>query len=268
LNEIVKSTEINSSCSSADVEIEVSNGNGVDGIAGRFGAYLRERGFNVTQLTNANYLNHKQTKIFYASGQLQNASQLLNEIPIPSKKENLIELHKLENKIRLLIGKDMVAYDEVIIEPKEKVSLYPYSIQLSSCRSRDSAYAVLCDYQKRGLIPYIVHVDLGEGEFWWRVFVGHYKTRKEALRAKKEYDLSDSIVKKTPYSNLINVFSSEIEAKDNFSRLQNLGYSPYIVKADEKTFRLVEGAFATRERAIKHKLALQSKGIQNQVVKR
>jgi cell division septation protein DedD len=177
-------------------------------------------------------------------------------------------LNELENKIRLLIGKDMIPYDGVVVEPKEKVSLYPYSIQLSSCRSRDSAYEVFRNYQKDGLIPYIVQEDLGKDEVWWRVFVGHYKTRKEALRAKKEYDLSASIVKKTPYSNLINVFSSEIEAKDNLSRLQHLGYSTYIVRSDEKTFRLVEGAFATRQKAIKHKLALQSKGIENQVVKR
>ena len=268
LKEIAKGTEINGHRSSAQVEIEVSNGVAVNGMAGKVGAYLKERGFNVTRLTKANYFGHKETKIFYDSGQLQDAYHLLDEIPIQSKIENLIEMHKLENKIRLLIGKDMLPYEGVIVKPKDKGSPYPYSIQLSSCRARESAFEVLCKYQKDGLIPYVVQEDLGDGEVWWRVFVGHYKTRKEALRAQKEYDLSDSIVKKTTYTNLINIFSSEIEAKDNLSHLQDLGYSPYIVRSDEKMFRVVEGAFVTRQRAIKHQLALQSKGIQNQVVKR
>jgi Tfp pilus assembly protein PilF len=268
LVEMEKTAEINSSRDSAEVEIEVSNGNGVNGMAKRVGAYLRERGFNVTRLTNANSFDHKESKIFYDGSRLHVAFELMDEIPIQSKKENLVEGSKLRNKIRLLIGKDLVSYDEVVGKSKEKLALFPYSIQLASCRTRESADTVLGDHQKYGFVPYIVREDLGGGEVWWRVFAGHYKSREEALGAKKQYGLAGSIIKKTPYSNLISVFSSEIEAKKNFSRLEQLGYSPYIVKADEKTFRLVDGAFPTKQGAMTHQLALQSKGIQNLVVQR
>ena len=268
LKEIGKREEIDRTRSLSKVEIEVSNGIGVKGIAGRVSGYLRERGFNVTRQTNASYVDHKNTKIFYDRGELRDARQLLDEIPIPPQKVIMIALKRLKNKIRLLIGKDMVPYDETTVNPKDEVTLYPYSIQLSSCRLHDSADKVLCNYQKDDLVPYIVQDQLGEGDIWWRVFVGHYKTRREALRARKAYDLSDSIVKKTPYSNLISTFSTQNEAKDSLRHLQLLGFSPYIVRSDKKTFRIVAGAFSTKQRAEKNKLALQLKGIQNQVVRR
>ena len=57
---------------------------------------------------------------------------------------------------------------------------------------------VLFDYHKIGLAPYVVKVELGKNELWWRIFLGHYKSREEALNAIKEYGLSNSIVMKTP----------------------------------------------------------------------
>ena len=97
-----------------EVEIEVSNGNGVNGMASRLGSYLRERGFKVTRLKNANSFSHEKTKIFYYNGHLQNVYRLLQEIPGHLDNENIIELKHLGNRIKILIGKDIIPYDEVI----------------------------------------------------------------------------------------------------------------------------------------------------------
>jgi tetratricopeptide (TPR) repeat protein len=97
-----------------EVEIEISNGNGVNGMARRLGSYLRERGFKVTRLKNANSFNHEKTKIFYYNGHLQNVHRLLQEIPGHLDIEKIVKLKRLGNRIKILIGKDIIPYDEVI----------------------------------------------------------------------------------------------------------------------------------------------------------
>jgi tetratricopeptide (TPR) repeat protein len=249
-------------------EIEVLNGNGIEGMARRLGNYLKKKGFNVTRLRNANSFNHIESKVFYDSGQVEDAYRLMQEIPIQPRMQNIIELKDLDNKIRLLIGKDIVPHNDVIFKSIKKVSLHPYSILLSSCRQWDSVQKVLINYRKIGLDPYVVKVELGKNEVWWRIFVGYFKGRKEALRIRNRHDLSDSIIMKTPYANLMGSFSSETEATKILRNIKKLGFSPYIVKTAENNFQLVVGAFKTNKGAEKLKLELESNGLQNQIIER
>ena len=249
-------------------EIEVLNGNGIEGIARGLGNYLKKKGFNVTRLRNANSFNHIESKVFYSSGQVEDAYRLIQEIPIHPNMQNIIELKDLNNQIRLLIGKDMVSNNDATFKSLEKVSLHPYSILLSSCRQWNSVQRVLTKYRKIGLVPYVVKVELGENETWWRIFVGHYKTRNEALKTTSRYNLSDSIIMKTPYTNLIDSFSTEIEATAMLSSIKKLGYSPYIVKTAENNFQLVVGSFMTKKGAVKQKLELETSGLRNQIIER
>ena len=96
------------------VEIEVSNGNGIDGMASRMGRYLTEKGFKVTRLSNANSFSHEKTKIFYYNGLLQDVHRLLQEFPNHIDTKNIIELKQKGNCLKILIGKDMIPYDSVI----------------------------------------------------------------------------------------------------------------------------------------------------------
>lgn len=249
-------------------EIEVLNGNGIEGIARGLGNYLKKKGFNVTRLRNANSFNHIKSKVFYSSGQVEDAYRLIQEIPIHPNMQNIIELKDLDNKIRLLIGKDMVSHNDATFKSLEKVSLHPYSILLSSCRQWNSVQRVLNKYRKIGLVPYVVKVELNENEIWWRIFAGHYKTRYEALKITHRYNLSDSIILKTPYTNLIDSFSTEIEATAKLYSIKKLGYSPYIVKTTENNFQLVVGAFMTEKGAMKQKLELETGGLRNQIIER
>ena len=146
-------------------------------------------------------------------------------------------------------SKTMAAKAEAV--PVKQKSSHPYSILLSSCRLPKSARKIITDYQKVGLNPYVAKVQFKNGDVWLRVFAGQYQTRQEALTVKEKHQLSNAIVKKTPYTNLINTYSSEDEAKDTMQRLKGLGYSPYVVKRAENRFQLVIGAFVTRDGAEK-----------------
>jgi tetratricopeptide (TPR) repeat protein len=97
-----------------EVEIEISNGNGVNGMASRLGSYLREKGFKVAQTKNANSFDHETTKIIYYSRHAQDLSRLLQELPGDFDKRNIIELGHSGNHIKIIIGKDMIPYGSVI----------------------------------------------------------------------------------------------------------------------------------------------------------
>jgi cell division septation protein DedD len=145
---------------------------------------------------------------------------------------------------------------------------HPYSIILSSCRLPQSARKVVSDYQKVGLAPYIVKVKFENGDEWLRVLTGHYQNRQQALEVKKKHDLSDAIVKKTPYTSLIGTFSAKEEMNETLARLTELGYSPYTLKTPGGQYKLLVGAFITEEGAENQRQELQSKGIRNQVIDR
>jgi cell division septation protein DedD len=147
-------------------------------------------------------------------------------------------------------------------------SYHPYSIMLSSCRLPQSARKVVSDYQKAGFQPYIVKVKFDNGDEWLRVLTGHYRTRREALNVKKERQLSAAIVKKTPYTNFIGTFAAQEAMQEDLNRLRKLGYSPYFLKTQNGRYELVVGAFVTKEGAENQRKELQTKGIQNQVIKR
>jgi cell division septation protein DedD len=147
-------------------------------------------------------------------------------------------------------------------------SHHPYSIMLSSCRLPQSARKIVSDYQKAGLAPYVVKVKFDNGEEWLRVLTGHYRTRREALKVKKEQQLSGAIVRKTPYTNLIGTFDAQEAMQADLSRLRKSGYSPYFLKTPNGRFKLLVGAFVTKEGAENQRKELQAKGIQNQVIKR
>ncbi|UCG05100.1 MAG: SPOR domain-containing protein [Desulfobacterales bacterium] len=150
----------------------------------------------------------------------------------------------------------------------KKASLHPYSVMLSSCRLWESVSKLLSDYQERNLSPYFVKVDRGESGIWWRILLGHYKTREEALRIREKNNLSESLVVKMPYANLIDIFSSETEAMAIMEHLEKLRYSPYIIQHDRSTFQLLVGAFITKKGAEKQKIELLSIGIPNKVIER
>jgi Flp pilus assembly protein TadD len=97
-----------------EVEIEVANGNGINGAAGRFGSYLKSNGFKVVKVTNANSFDHAITKIFFCNNGKKDVYELLRRIPFVLDEQAIVELKKQKNLIKIIIGKDLVKYDQII----------------------------------------------------------------------------------------------------------------------------------------------------------
>jgi septal ring-binding cell division protein DamX len=151
---------------------------------------------------------------------------------------------------------------------KQSPSL-PYSLQLSSCRSLKNAQNAAADFRKMGLDPFIVNVYLkNHGGSWWRVLFGQYSSMEDALQAKKDLKLSDAIVKRTRFANLIRDYETQELTIEMKSRLETLGFSAYTVEYGDRDHRLFVGAFTRKSQAEEQALELQTKGIMCRVVDR
>ena len=92
-------------------EVEVSNGNGVNRMARRVGDYLKNKGLNVTRLTNAENFEFADTKIYYQDDYLQDAFEIARQIPGYQQMEEIEEFGRQPIKVKLVLGRDIIPYD-------------------------------------------------------------------------------------------------------------------------------------------------------------
>ena len=87
--------------------IEISNGNGVRGMAKSMRAYLRKDGYKVTRVTNAKKFNHPQTSIYYVEANEVVARQIASKIPNIKQIRKIQKMDRPDIKVKLLLGKDL-----------------------------------------------------------------------------------------------------------------------------------------------------------------
>ncbi|ACT48297.1 Tetratricopeptide TPR_2 repeat protein [Methylotenera mobilis JLW8] len=92
--------------------VEVSNGNGVTGMAGQVGKFLLGQGYQVTRLTNQKPFNVKRSQIQYRDGHHDEAKVLKDSLP---DSPDLVQRNDLRADVgvRVVLGNDMrthVAY--------------------------------------------------------------------------------------------------------------------------------------------------------------
>jgi tetratricopeptide (TPR) repeat protein len=110
LSNNLKKSHSNRQSLSDDVEIQISNGNGVRHFARRVGSYLTKKGFKVTSLKNEPRFNKLKTKIYYCDGYLQDAYSLAKQIPQHQEVVKVTGFKNRDIKIRIVVGKDMASY--------------------------------------------------------------------------------------------------------------------------------------------------------------
>jgi len=135
-----------------EIVVEISNGNGVYRMARRMRSYLRKKGIQRIRISNARHFNYAKTKIYYPKGYLDDADHLAKLIPGNQDTEKLtkpnspnIKIRKISicksyfddvdcltkptpghqdtkktAKIRILIGKDMIPYDQIFTKAYQK----------------------------------------------------------------------------------------------------------------------------------------------------
>lgn len=162
--------------------------------------------------------------------------------------------------------------------PKKKVGFgkqgaYPYTIHVSSFKSKDVANSVAIKLREKGLPAFVCPVQIPNRGKFHRVFIGFYstfrETRKAALKLKGVKNLYP-LEAKMPYAIQVGTFNSDQKLKKLEADLQSKTYLTYAVHdatANHGT-KLLFGAFRTaKETAIFAKM-LQNEGFEAKVVKR
>ena len=90
----------------SNMRIEVSNGNGVTGMANQVSQYLEKFGAAGVRLTNHQTFQQLDTEIHYRSGSLPHANQLKQMLPSPAKVVVSEELRS-DIQVKILLGKDI-----------------------------------------------------------------------------------------------------------------------------------------------------------------
>jgi hypothetical protein len=91
------------------LEIVVENGNGVKGAAARVARHLRQNGFHIVRVADANSFDHVSTKVFYCSGSLAEVRRMLAALPEIAAEAELFEDAQASGRaVRLLIGRDLI----------------------------------------------------------------------------------------------------------------------------------------------------------------
>ncbi|MBL4820400.1 MAG: LytR C-terminal domain-containing protein [Gammaproteobacteria bacterium] len=94
-----------------EMRLEISNGNGVWGMAARLRTFLQIRGSSVVRLTNADNFAYDESILYYRPGTREAAERLVAALPVPNV--SLHESSDLASRVdaRLLVGRDFVPYD-------------------------------------------------------------------------------------------------------------------------------------------------------------
>jgi hypothetical protein len=100
------------------VELEIANGNGVNGMAGRLQYFLKERGFKVVNITNSKTFDHITTKILYYNGYRKDVDRLIQEIAFRPDERSIIELKNSGRRIKIILGKDIMKLNQVLATAK------------------------------------------------------------------------------------------------------------------------------------------------------
>jgi tetratricopeptide (TPR) repeat protein len=109
---LADSTQRNDIEALASFRIEVSNGNGVNGMAALVRAYLQQEGGNVVRLTNADNFAYASSTVYYRPGFRHAADALVARLPRNSVA--VAESNALVDRVDvlLLIGKDLVTFND------------------------------------------------------------------------------------------------------------------------------------------------------------
>ena len=95
-----------------NIDVEISNGNGVYRMARKVGNYLKEKGVKVTRLTNANNFKHPETSILYQKEYDEAADHIAEYLPVFRSKEKTEKFDRPNIKIKILIGKDLILHQK------------------------------------------------------------------------------------------------------------------------------------------------------------
>ena len=98
--------------------IEVSNGNGVRGMAARMQAFLSDRGGRVVSIDNADRYDYERSILYYRPGSRAAAQALAAALPVLTVQLEQSEALAEGVDLRLVVGRDFISYDLNRLQPQ------------------------------------------------------------------------------------------------------------------------------------------------------
>jgi len=174
-----------------DVEIEVSNGNGVSHMAKNVGSYLKKRGYKVVRLTNAGHFNHSKGNITYGKEYFDAAKAVAEEIPQMTDLRMANGGHRGEVKIKVLLGKDLIPYNKFYKAGQDPraVCMSAYTLQFGAYKEKPNAVAMAERLKSLNYDP-SVKMAQAHGEVYYIVRLGRFKSIDKAKDMAQGFDLA------------------------------------------------------------------------------
>jgi len=87
--------------------IEISNGNGVTGMAKEVGSFLKKQGFNVVRLTNADHFQYSKASVYYRGDAEFTALQIKGAIPGITQMKKVGGFGRDDVRVKVLVGRNL-----------------------------------------------------------------------------------------------------------------------------------------------------------------
>jgi septal ring-binding cell division protein DamX len=145
---------------------------------------------------------------------------------------------------------------------------HPFVIQLGSVKTFEQVTRAVSSYALKGLDIHWDWVDSREKGRWYRIFAGHFESKAEALKAKREHRLRNSLVRFNPWTVLVGQYTDSKILTAIQSLLLENKFDSLIVESAEEIDWLLTGAYATRQGAEKIVKELKKLNCSAQVVPR
>jgi hypothetical protein len=129
---------------SFDYTIEVSNGNGWNGMAHLMGMHLKSKGERVVRLTNASTFNYAKTIVYYGNNLKEEAEHLASQFPMKVRLMQTSD-NRHDIDVRVVLGKDVVSHAPVLYawEMNDAVSSVSASVEISNGNGRNGMARLL-----------------------------------------------------------------------------------------------------------------------------
>jgi tyrosine-protein kinase Etk/Wzc len=167
-------------------------------------------------------------------------------------------------------------WDE-ILQSRESLRIHrPMVIHMDSFQKRERAVQARDNLQENGYSAFIMKSVISGGKPWYRVFVGSYKDREEAIeglrRLRKEGRGKYLHILHLPYSICIGSYPSPDKAYVEEEVLREKGLFPYLQKTVSgnggDSYKLLVGVFPSFDQAFPVSQELKKQKIENEIVLR
>jgi len=149
----------------------------------------------------------------------------------------------------------------------DKQGAYPYTIHISSYRSKKNAINHTAQLRDAGIPAFTSRADIPGKGIWHRVFIGFFGSIKAAKKYALKLNIKDTYSAKAikyPYAVQVGKADAFEKLKPTAANLQAKGYTLYIThdRQNKNNIRLLIGAFHEKQETMKIVNKLQREGFQ------